>query len=441
MLKRLLKPVLGPCWRVMNPTLRATGLTAFRHFVDIARAARLLPRISRNAESDPECISTVLIVHLTPHLGDTILQLPLIEALRETYPKAEISCAIQANVAPLLRALPSIDHVYAFTLSNAPPTTIRKTAWRILGVVVGYWRMMRTYRADVCVIPRWGDDQYRSLCLAYLVGTSRRIGFASDVNIAATRAAPYRDALLTEIVRGGNGMHEAERSLFLLKASRLIPDDLQVSANRLGLRAINQIAEGTDWPSLAERIGLNCQERFAVIAPGASQARRVWPVEMWAEVMAELRQEGWQVVLVSGSQDAPFALELYSLTGKWAKLAAGTTSLIESVALISKAGLFLGNDSGPGHVAGAAGVPSVILFVVAENVSADHHATPVRIAPLGELVRRCLPSKMLPPCELSCEAAEAHCIRTISPRMILDAAEEIVDLSNNPALGYTDATR
>ncbi|MDW5267881.1 MULTISPECIES: glycosyltransferase family 9 protein [Acidobacteriaceae] len=359
---------------------------------------------------------------LTSHLGDTILKMPMIEALRKEHPHARIECAVEAGAAPLLQRMSAIDHVYALKLGSAPPITRSLSVQRTLRVVGCYWQQMRQSAPTICVMPRWGDDLFRSNMLGYLTGASRRIGFASDVSAAQQKQLPHRDALLTERIQGGRGMHEAAKFCLLLRNAGLIPkvDTREICASVIV--SLKQIAAAIDWPSLADRIGVDATSPFAVIAPGASMPKKVWPIELWAQVMQDLRAKGLQVVVLSGAHDAAIARQLHEHNGGWATLVAGGTSLSESATLISHAKLFLGNDSGPGHVAGALGVPTVILFISEEGYDPDGPWNPRRIHPIGPHVAFCRPSKCVPPCLLCCEAAEAHCIKTIQPFEVLQAA-------------------
>jgi ADP-heptose:LPS heptosyltransferase len=384
----------------------------------------LLPTPSQ-PQASPQTQERFLIVNLTPHLGDTIMQMPMIEALRKMHPKARIEFAAEAGAAPLLRMMPILDHVYALKLGHVPPTTPWMATKRTLNVVRRYWQEMRQSAPSVCLMPRWGYDLFRSNMLAYLIRAPRRIGFASDVEVTQ-QPAHYRNKLLTEPVHGGTGMHEPEKFCLLLVAAGLVPQSAIREAGTHAIPSLKHIADATNWPALAARIGVNTSAPFAVIAPGASMRRRVWPIESWAVVAESLRDQDMQVVLLAGPQDVELTRQLNELTGRRTTLVAGETSLPESVTLISHARLMLGNDSGPGHIAGALGVPSVILFIAEKGCDHDGPSSPERIRPVGPYVAVCRPTHCLPPCILSCEAPDAHCITTILPSEVVRAAQEIL---------------
>lgn len=420
MLRRLLKPILGPTYRnIYLPLLDRSGMLAFRWTVHLARAFGILPRPGSKTQAGEE---RFLVVNLTPHLGDAVMTMPMIEALRKAYPQSRIECAVESSTAPLLRGMPGVDHVYALKLGSIPPLTRGLITKRTFRIVWHYWQQMRHTAPTVCVMPRWGDDLFRSNMLAYLTGAGRRIGFASNVNAAQQHPLPYRDALLTEPLHGGRGVHEPEKFCLLLREAGLIPDAHAGEASTSTITSLKHIADETDWPDLAERIGLDRGLPLVVVAPGASMPKRVWPIEYWAKVMAKLRAKGRQIVVLTGPHDVDLAKQLHEQSGGWATLVAGKTSLVESVALISHAELFIGSDSGPGHIAGALGVPTIILFIAEEGCDPDGASAPERIHPIGPHVMFCRPAKCLPPCVQCCEAPEAHCIKTILPLEVMEAA-------------------
>ena len=429
MLKRVLKPILGPVYRqAYLPLLDRLAMLTFRRSVDLARALGIVPKSSSMAECGEE---RFLVVNLTPHLGDAIMNMPMIDALRKAHPRARIELAAEATVAPLLQMMPSIDHVYALKLGNIPPMTRWLVTQRTLRIMQYYWKQMRQSTPTTCLMPRWGDDLFRSNMLAYLTGAPRRIGFASDVNAAQQDPLPYRDALLTELVQGGRGIHEPEKHCFLLREAGLIPPAPPGEASMSIIESLRHIAAVTDWPALAARIGVATTMPFAVVAPGASMPKRVWPIAYWTDVMKDLHAKGMQVIVLTGVQDAKLARQLHENSGGWAKLVAGETSLAESVSLISHAKLFLGNDSGPGHIAGGLGIPSVILFIAAQGCDPDGASAPERIHPIGPYLAFCRPPKCLAPCVLCCEAPEAHCIKTIQPSDVIEAAERKMAQARN----------
>lgn len=105
-----------------------------------------------------------------------------------------------------------------------------------------------------------------------------------------------------------------------------------------------------------------CGKPYVVLAPGGGRNARdivllkKWPVSRWAEISRHLQTEGYRVFLVGGEQDRD---EISSVSGinMAEKLTWG-----ETAAMIYRAALFAGNDSGPAHLAVAGDTPALVLF-------------------------------------------------------------------------------
>ena len=409
--------------------VKLAGSQAFRLLVKMSSALHLLPYEKSLGPDAPE---RFLLINLAGHLGDAVMLLPTVEALRRAHPTARIEYAVETSAAPLLRLVPALDHVYALKLGSKPPLSAWRSWQRAVHISYLYWRSMRHALPTTCIVLRWGDDLFRSTILAYLTQAPRRIGFASDVLTPGDPADHFRDALLTDAVHGGQKMHEAAKFLFLLQHSALIPSGDPQSIIAEPSASLQSIASCADWPALAAKLNIDPKRRFAVIAPGASMPRRVWPLDHWVRVTQSLSDFGVSVVLLSGPSDAATAQELQGLLSQQSlpsTLVAGITTLPESVTLLSHATIFLGNDSGPGHVAGALGTPSVILFATLPGCDQDSPGTPERNRPTGPSVQTCRPAKALPPCTHICLARTAHCITTTSVDDVVASARQFLATS------------
>lgn len=102
---------------------------------------------------------------------------------------------------------------------------------------------------------------------------------------------------------------------------------------------------------------------LAVLAPGAGWPGKQWPAERFAEIGDRLRREaGCAVVLVGSAGEAELCRSVAARMREPAASLAGRTSLAQLAALLAQAGLFVGNDSGPMHLAACFQIPSVVCF-------------------------------------------------------------------------------
>jgi heptosyltransferase-2 len=107
-------------------------------------------------------------------------------------------------------------------------------------------------------------------------------------------------------------------------------------------------------------------DRFSSGAPllavhlGAGTAAKRWPARSWKVLVDRFLDSGWRVIVVGGIEDLPLStvLEPHDRLRDWT----GTLSVTKTTALLERADLFIGADSGPAHLAASAGTLSVILF-------------------------------------------------------------------------------
>jgi ADP-heptose:LPS heptosyltransferase len=106
---------------------------------------------------------------------------------------------------------------------------------------------------------------------------------------------------------------------------------------------------------------LNHTRPYAVIHPVASAPEKTWPAERFVELAANLKRDAELDVIFIGAADDD--LKLFR---RYRCLAGAPLSEVKS--LIARAAMFVGNDSGPAHIAAAFGVPSVVLFGPSDEV-------------------------------------------------------------------------
>jgi ADP-heptose:LPS heptosyltransferase len=146
---------------------------------------------------------------------------------------------------------------------------------------------------------------------------------------------------------------------------------------------------------------------------GAGTAAKRWPVRHWQALVAKFLADGWRVVVVGGAEDAALAdaLARHPDLRDWT----GRLAISETAALLERADLFVGSDSGPAHLAACAGVPSVILF------SGTNRVRQWRPWSRRALVlRRRVPCR---PCHhKACPLADHPCLAGLGPDRVYRAA-------------------
>jgi ADP-heptose:LPS heptosyltransferase len=276
---------------------------------------------------------------------------------------------------------------------------------------------------DLAIAPRWDSrDSFFSAYLAYLTGAPIRCGYSGTSDGGSLQV----DRLLTVAAKGGVNEHESLRYTRLLGRCGLEPEDVDCEQQSLRtIRALTTIAQARHprGQHATAHAGDN-GENYVVFSPGATNGRRMWPVERFAEVGRTLhRRFGLTAIVIGSPADAALCLKLASSIGDRAISMAGKTDPLQMLDLIAAARLFLGNDSGPAHIAGGLGIETIVISPFPASCTADHINSPHRFRPAGPHVQVLQPQTPLPSCVLTCSQDAPHCILQITPEEVLASAE------------------
>jgi heptosyltransferase-2 len=291
-----------------------------------------------------------VLVRATNWLGDAVMSLPAIRAIRQVFPHAHIAIAARPWVADLYARETSIDSIIPYTGSR------RAIAARL-----------REERFDCAILLQ---NAFDAALLAWMARIPERIGYNRDARgLLLTRAIPVPEP-------GDIPRHERFYYLELLRRAGLIERFPPTDAIRLeGIEA----ARDSGARHLAE---LGMAGPVIGISPGAAygNAKR-WLPDRFAEAARAFPA----AVLVFGSaSERPLCEEVAAALSRnhiEARNLAGQTTLREFIDLAAACRLFLTNDSGAMHVASALAVPTVAIF------GATDDATTGPTGPLARVVR------------------------------------------------------
>jgi len=286
-------------------------------------------------------------------LGDVVMASPLLDILaaESAAERPRVTVAIRRAWAPLLANDPRVDRLLIYERRG-----------RHRGVT-GTLRLAADWRRESCAAVVLGPPSLRVAVAARLAGIERRIGYASDGRgwlLSDGLPVPSRGVWHHEEELAALG-HEARRAVRL--ASAVLPATAEASRLRLpGLAAVTPAPVGSGPPCWLVGIGATYGEAKA------------WPVARVAELLRLAVGEGGVRAVLVGTADArtqaarlrqatrtlpwrddlPGEAAVVDLTGR--------TDLLGLVALIRAAAGYVGNDSGPMHLAAALGVPTVGVF-------------------------------------------------------------------------------
>ncbi len=276
-----------------------------------------------------------IAVRLPNWLGDAVMATPALQALHQIFPNAPVTILVREQLAELFTSYPFADEVIPLPKVSGPAKVSH--VFRVAG-------NLRRKKFDLAVC---FPHSFSSALMFRLAGIPHRLGyFAEGRKIFLTKSLPYP--------LDGERPHRVKFYLQLLE---------HFAGKKLSVPALNV------WPRpLADEKKENLLRKIGgfgslvAVAAGSVGLSKRWFSKRYAEIVQRLvRERQVKVVLVGAPHDRPTCDQVAELSGVSPLNLSGETSLSELFFVFQKSRLFLGNDSGAGHLAAAAGVPVVIL--------------------------------------------------------------------------------
>jgi len=287
-------------------------------------------------------------------MGDIVMALPALHALRQAYPNAKISWLVRPEFASLLKDHPELDEIVIFDRKKMGKWFISPASF---GVFRSFLAGLRNAKYDLVV-----DLQglFRSGFFAWVTGAKMRVGLAKSRELAHlfyTKTVAWQPSLvhvvdyylhLAEVVTG-----KTCQAKFVLPQK---PDALQSAMAKL------------------EQAGVN-KSNYCVLIPASSHTRKNWPAANFSALADKISSKfGFDIILVGSAGEKPITGQV--LGGAKCKVfdLAGQTNIPELVEILRNARLVVSNDTGPGQLAASLD-PAVVLIFGPSN--------PIRLYPYG----------------------------------------------------------
>ncbi len=333
-----------------------------------------------------------LIIRVPNWVGDAVMALPTVDAAAEATGASSVAVMTRPLAAPLYEHHPTVDKVVVIDDQQAR--------------VLGPYRASRMIKEDNYDVGLILPASLSSALIFKLAGVAGRVGFAGD----------SRSYLLTRAVPPpGEVTHRAKQYLYLLE--QITGVSLPLKSPRLAL-SHDDIARGE---KVLTGHSLSYDDRYVVMAPQATAASRRWGAANYGRLAARLTAEyDCAVVLIGSLKERAAGDDIRTAAGARVINLCGETDLLTAATVASFARLFVGNDSGLAHLAGAVGCPLVVLS------GADN---PDETSPLCDRKRviikdidciRCVKNI----CPLSGDAF-MRCMKLITVDEVSDAAREV----------------
>ncbi len=278
-------------------------------------------------------IKRILLIR-TDRFGEFILNIPVIRAVRENYPLAYLCIMVNPLVKEIVEGNPDIDEVMVYDNKVAKGLS---RAFRLISEI-----KKRNFDLAIMLNP-----QKKFNLITFFAGIPVRLGYNRKCGFLLTHKIEDRKSL--------GEKHEIEYNLDLLREIGIDTKDrsLFIPVKEDDHRFVD---------SLLKEYGILNTDLLIVLHPWTSDPVKQWPVKHFSQLAREILSKiTCRVIIIGGKDEAAKSEEfcqdkagLINLTGK--------LTLRQLAAFFKKCHLLVSNDSGPVHMAAAAGIPVIALF-------------------------------------------------------------------------------
>lgn len=330
-------------------------------------------------------------------LGDLVMSLPALRAVRKAYPNARLEVLVKKELAGFFDGAAWIDEVLPYTLRKG------LRGWADRKRIV---KQLRERHFDLAVL---FPNSFDAALWPALAGVPHRAGFARDARGLLLTHKTNVPAHILETHQVHYYLHMLRETLGITGAAEdCRPDVHALSRKRMAT-----------W--LSERRKHPQGKLIALAVAAAYGPAKEWPAERYAALIDALAERhGAECVLVGAPNERRKSEEVAQASKVGALVAAGETSVGEALALLSLCAGFAGNDSGSMHVSGALGLPTVGIY---GSTRAD------RTGPLGPKTHILYRKIECSPClKRTCRFGHYDCLKQIGPEEVRAALMQSVDL-------------
>jgi len=348
----------------------------------------------------PEPPESILLTRLTAR-GDVVFSSPMVRALRRKYPNARISWLGEAHTVGLIEHHPELHRVFNWDRGRWKDLLRRWKFATLFREVSRLVRGLREERFDVAI-----DMQglVRSGILAFLSGARIRI-----VMRPKEGSHFFAHHVVDRQRNQGDPREICSHYRFLARELGLSTEDF-----RMEVPLTDQdraFAEG-----LIQEHGL--EGGYAVAIPHTTRPQKHWLEDRWAKLMNRLQEDlALPTVILGGPMDQKADERIREQTSSKVVSLVGETTLREASALIERASLVIGVDTGLTHIGIAFDRPTVGMY--GANVPYTETFTDRTRILIHWL--DCVPCKGNPTCD-----GDFTCLRLITVDQVLDAAQDLL---------------
>jgi ADP-heptose:LPS heptosyltransferase len=372
-------------------------------------------RLAWNRRADAHASPRSIVVFRLDQLGDLVLTTPLFRELRRNFPNSRCTVVVQPAFQSIVTTNRNVDEI--LPLREVRAKWLPERARRLVSALWFYWTEMRHRHFDLAISPRWDVDENLATMLCVLSNAATRVGHSERASEAKRRINRSFDGAFDIVLPPRPPQHEVDRNL----------ETIEALGGRVEDRRLEVCLTANDRKFARELLMHRERDRLLVaIGIGGQAPSRRWPLENYARLIAELnRLRGVQPVIVCSDDENVAALELSTRLSAPSYIVSGAP-LRAVCAAIEQCDLFVGNDSGPAHLAAAMDCPTLVVSRHPLHGDPNHPNSPARFAPRCSRYRVIQPSIGAGDCVASCRAPEPHCINLVTVEVVIQAAMDLL---------------
>ncbi|EKD49665.1 MAG: hypothetical protein ACD_63C00076G0003 [uncultured bacterium] len=291
----------------------------------------------------------ILVLSLD-EIGDTLLATPALKYLRDAFPKAKIFVACRDRVCEVLDGNTNVDEILKMDMPRMGVPSLKS-----------YKRDFYRVESVIRQIYKKTDDVDFDLGID-LKADIRTIKILKDLKIPVRVSQAIRSGgfWLTHVAPYLGETHEVIRKLSIVNFIKKIKDKSYLKQK---MKIFVSDKDRKKAQVVLATNGLERGKQYVVMHAFAGWRPKEWPKDRFAKLADYIREKyDLRTVLVGTEEEADGILEIQDLAKSVPLNVAGQTTVKETAAIIEGAKFFVGNDSGPMHIASAVQTPTVALF-------------------------------------------------------------------------------
>jgi len=337
-------------------------------------------------------IKRIAVIKLD-HIGDVILSIPAIINLGENFPDAHVTMIVNSVSEQIVRLIPHVDEVICYNAKFFDRTGKAKAFDFVKAF--HFAKDMKNRNFDLIIDLR---GSFASLLFALIAKSKYRLDRGTYLMC--------RKLTFSRGIFKNNDQwtlkHEAEISLDILKKA-----GITIKTKRSYLDLSRMPDDSIEYPNIN-----------IVIHPGGPMLLKRWSADRYVELIRQLLQHySVRIALIGGKDESELVKSIVSMVGNDRIVdLSGKLTLVQLAYLFKKAGLFIGNDSGPMHIASACETKVIGLYGPTD---------PERFGPYGDnCVTLRMEDKCKPCSQDKCKFKDYRCVDRISVEDVMNVVSE-----------------